>query len=147
MTGSIAYRKKVVDSAGGFDENYAYHTDRKLGLEIQTSGGKICFNPEMVVYHPQVTFTIMGFLRDAQRIKARVRLFKEFRDRKNIVWRIVSPRNLAVLLFPPLVLLSPFLHKYRKWEDFRLLPFIYVRAVYERWCLWKECIKERVFLI
>jgi glycosyltransferase involved in cell wall biosynthesis len=147
MTGNMAYSRKVVEDVGGFDEKYTYHSDRNLALKVMRAGGRICFNPNMIVYHPQVTMGIKEFVQSARRITNKVYLFKEFRDRLDIVWRIVCPRNLVAILFPPAILLSLFLHKYRKWDDFRLLPFIYVRAIYERLCLWRECIREGVFLI
>ncbi len=147
MTGNMAYRRSIVQDVGGFDEKYTFNSDRNLGLKIIRAGGRICFNPNMTVYHPQVTMSIKQFVQSGNRIKSRVYLFKEFRDRPEMIWRIVYPRNLIAILFPPAILLSFFFNTYRKWDDFKLLPFIYVRAIYERLCLWRECIRERVFLI
>jgi GT2 family glycosyltransferase len=147
MTGSMAYRRSVVRSVGGFDEKYTYHSDRFLGLKIVQAGGRIYFNQNMIVYHPKVTMGIKEFVRSAKRIKNRVYLFKEFQDRQGMIWRVVYPKNLVAIVFPPAVLLSPLFNTYRKWDDLKLLPFIYIRAVYERLCLWQECVKEGVLLI
>jgi glycosyltransferase involved in cell wall biosynthesis len=147
MTGNIAYRRDILERVGGFDEKYIYLSDRNLGLKVLRAGGRTCYNPNMIVYHPRVTMSIRQFVRSENHLKDRVHLFKEFRDRERTIWRIVYPRDLVAIVFPPAILLSPLINRYRKWEDFRLLPFIYVRAIYGRFCLWLECIRERVFLI
>lgn len=147
MTGNMAYVTTVVLDVGGLDEKYTYHSDRNLALRIMRANGRICFNPDMIVYHPQVIMGIKEFVRNANRIRNRVHLFKEFQDRPEMIWRVVAPKNLIAILFPPAILMSIFFNRYRKWDDFKLLPFIYVRAVYERFCLWRECVRARVFLI
>jgi glycosyltransferase involved in cell wall biosynthesis len=144
---SVAYRRSVVQSVGGFDEKYTYFNDRNLGLKVLRSGGKISFNERMVAYHPPLRPSIKEFVQTANRVTNKVCLFKDFGDRRNMVWRIVYPKNLIAILFPPAVLLVVFLHKFRKWDDFKLIPFIYPKLVYERFCLWRQCIRERVFLV
>jgi glycosyltransferase involved in cell wall biosynthesis len=147
ITANMAYRKDIIRLVGGFDEKYTYNSDRNLGLKVLRTGALICYEANMVVYHPRVIMGVKEFVRNANRVKNKVYLFKQFQDRQGISWRIVYPRNLIVILFPPAIVLSLFINRYRKWDDFRLLPFIYVRAIYERFSLWRECIRERVFLI
>lgn len=144
---NVAYRRSVVQSVGGFDEKYTYFNDRSLGLKVLRSGGKIGFNERMMAFHPPLRPSIKEFVKTANRVADKVGLFKEFRDRRDVLWRIVYPKNLIAVLFPPCVLLIVFLRKFRKWDDFKLIPFIYPRLVYERFCLWRQCIRERVFLI
>jgi glycosyltransferase involved in cell wall biosynthesis len=144
---SVAYRRSIVQSVGGFDERYTYMHDRNLALKVLRSGGKMGFNERMIAYHPPLRPSIKEFVQTANRVTNKLYLFKEFRDRRNMVWRIVYPKNMFAILFPPAVLLIVFLHKFRKWDDFKLIPFIYPRIVYERFCLWRQCIRERVFLV
>jgi len=145
-TGNAAYKSTVIQSVGGFDEKYDYHEDRDLALRI-LKHGKICFNPNMIVYVQQQTLTPKDLIRSAGYIKNRVYLFKKFRERKKMLWRIVNPFNLAKTLFPPLILVSLFFKTFKTSDDFKLLPFMYVYAILERLQLWKTCARERVFLI
>lgn len=146
MTGSVAYRKDVVMTVGGFDERLDYLADRDIALRILRYG-KIRFNPKMIVYHPRVVMTPTRLIRSAADTKNRVILFKRFGERKFMFWRIVEPFNLAKTVFPPLILASLFFNRYRTREDFRLLPYTYVYAILERLQIWKTCATERVFLI
>jgi len=154
MTGNIAYKKKIIESVGGFDENYSYHEDRDLALRIQKHG-KICFNPNMIVTVQQEIFTPKTFIETASHIKNMALLFKNHGDKKYRLWRIVHPWNLAIILFPLLTFFIIFFNRFRahaRWkrlksDDFKLFPFLYLYALYERIQLWKHSIKERVFLI
>jgi glycosyltransferase involved in cell wall biosynthesis len=146
MTGNVAYKKSVVKGVGGFDERISYLADRDFALRIMKQG-KICFNKDMVVYHPRVTLTPERLIKSAAIIGNRVYLFKRFGEKKQISWRVVNPFNLAKILFPPLILMSLLFSKFETKDDFKLLPYSYVYAVLERLHLWKTCAKERVFLI
>jgi len=148
MTGNVAYKKSVIERVGGFDEGYSYYEDRDLALRVARYG-KIRFNPNMVAYVQQQTRSPKELIKSATHIINRIFLFKKFRERKIMFWRIVYPLNLAIAFFPPLVILFLFFSKrqFRKSEDFRLLPYYYVFAVCERLQLWKKCAKEKVFLI
>lgn len=147
MTGNMAYKKRIIESIGGFDERLTYLEDRDIALRIMKHG-KICFNPKMIVYHPKVTLTPKEYIKTAARIKNRVRIFKKFGDQRDfLLWRIFFPINLVKIFFPPLVFSSLFFEKFRTSSDFKLLPFMYVYAICQRLQLWKECARERVFLI
>ena len=146
MTASAAYRKDVVMNVGGFDERLDYLDDREIALRIMRHG-KICFNPNMIAYHPRVIMTPAKFIKSAAQTKNRVILFKRFGERKFMLWRIVEPLNLAKAVFPPLILTSLFFNRYKTREDFRLLPYTYVYVILERLHLWKTSAMERVFLI
>jgi len=149
MTGNMAYKKNFIESVGGFDEKYSYHEDRDLALRI-LKRGKICFNQNMIVYVQQQTLTPKELIQSASRVRNWVHIFKRFGDiphSARAVWRIVDPWSLAKILFPPVVFVNLFFYGFRTLDDFRLLPFHYVLAIYERLNLWNECAKERVFLI
>jgi len=152
MTGNIAYKKTVVEKVGGFDEKMTYLGDRDIAFRIMKYG-KICFDPEMIVYHPQVVMTPKKLIKSAERIKNRVHLYKRNR-RDCMLWRIVFPLNVAKILFPPLVFVSLISSRLKTSargvqtsDDFRLLPFFYIFLIVQRLHLWKECAKERVWLI
>ena len=146
MTGNMAYEKKIIKTVGGFDERLTYLEDRDIALRI-LKHGKICFNPEMIVRHPQVILTPKRFVESAASIRNRVLLFKKFEERDLLLWRIIFPLNLVKILFPPLIFSSLFFKRFKSSDDFKLLPFSYIHAICERLQLWKECAKERVFLI
>lgn len=146
MTGNMAYKRSIVESVGGFDEKYDYHEDRDLALRI-LKHGKICFNPNMIVYVQQQTFTPKDIIRSAGQIKNRVYLYKRFGERKIMMWRIVDPFNLAKTIFPPLIWVRLSFKTFKTSDDFKLLPFTYVYAILERLQLWNLCARERVFLI
>lgn len=146
MTGNIAYKRSIVESAGGFDESYTYFEDRDLALRI-LKHGEITFNPNMIVYGQQQTLTPKDLIRGATHIKNRVYLFKRFGERNQMFGRIVDPWNLAKALFPPLIFGSLFFNKFKTRDDIKLLPYTYVSAILERLDLWKTCARERVFVI
>ena len=146
MTCNMAYKKRLLESVGGFDERFDYHEDRDLGLRASRLG-RIYFNPKMVVCHRKKTLNPVQFVRTGERIKNRVLLYKRFKERSLFVGRIAYPLDLMAMIFPPLILGSFFRNGYRTREDINLFPFIYIKLVYERFNLWKMCAKERVFLL
>ena len=146
MTCNIAYKKSVLEKIGGFDERFVYFDDRDLAMRAQKLG-RICFNPEMIVYHQKITLKPAQFVQHCKRIRDQVLLYKKFGDKSLFIWRIFCPSNLLAILFPPIIFGSLFHSRYRKKEDFALLPFIYVRFICERLNFWDMCIRERVFLI
>jgi glycosyltransferase involved in cell wall biosynthesis len=152
MTGNMAYKKSVIESIGGFDERYTYFEDRDLGLRAKKVG-KICFNPNMIVYHQKHTMTLKYFLKRAERMKNIPLLFKKFRDKESSgripsrMWRIINPFDLLIILYPPLVISSLAIHRFKSKEDWTLFPFIWPKKICERLNLWYMCAKEKVFLI
>jgi glycosyltransferase involved in cell wall biosynthesis len=150
MTCNVAYTKSSMESIGGFDERYNYLGDRDFGLRA-VKFGRIHFNPEMIVTHQKIKFKPKEFIRDSRKIRARVLLYKRFAERGGgevkFLWRIVNPRGLLVLLFPPAILLDLLYGRFESRDDFALFPFTYVKLIYERLNIWHTCAKERVFLI
>jgi glycosyltransferase involved in cell wall biosynthesis len=146
MTGSIAYRKDAIINVRGFDEKLTYFEDRDIALRIMKQG-RICFNPNMIAYHPQVVRTPKQLIASAALTRNRVLIFKKFGEEARILSHTLLLFNLATILFPPLILANLIYFKFTKPEDFRLLPFAYIYAILERLQLWKECARERVFLI
>jgi glycosyltransferase involved in cell wall biosynthesis len=146
MTCNIAYKKTVLESIGGFDERFTFHEDRDLALRALRQG-KIRFNPQMIVYHQKKTLKPKQFVQKGKILRNRVLLYKKLGDKLNFIWRIVNPKDLMAIIFPPLIFTSLFQNVYKTKEDFALFSFIYVKLVYERLTLWDMCARERVFLI
>lgn len=146
-TNNIGYKKEILEKVGGFDEkfNLAFE-DQDLGCRIKKFGD-IAFSADMIVVHQQKRCSVKKLFRDAQRAKNAVHFIKKYRDYHNIDiiwWRVIYPKKLLILLFPFLLILY---HSFRSWGDVKLIPFIYLNAVYIRFIIWKEAMKERVFLI
>ncbi len=146
MTNNMAYRKSVVERVGGFDERYSFHEDRDLALRIQKFG-KIKFNPNMNVFVQQETLTPKGLIKRSDALRNKVFLFKRFRERDFMMWRIAEPLSLLKILFPPLIFSSLIFKKFKNSNDFKLIPFVYIYVICQRLRLWKECARERVFMI
>ena len=146
MTANVAYRKEVLTAVGGLNEKIKYRTDRDLGFRI-AEHGKVCFNKNMIAVHPQVIVTPKMLIGMATAIEDRAYLFRRFGDKTLIFWRVMNPFNLAKIFAPELILMSLFFRRFKRKEDFKLLPYTYVYAVLERIHFWKACAKERVLLI
>jgi glycosyltransferase involved in cell wall biosynthesis len=146
MTNNIAYKRSIVKRVGGFDERYTYLEDRDLGLRVLRFG-KIKFNPNMKVFVQKHTMTPKALIRRSEALRNTVFLFKRFGERQFMAWRIVDPRSLAKILFPPIIFTSLISKKFKHSSDFKLFPFVYVSILCQRLHLWKECAKERVFMI
>jgi glycosyltransferase involved in cell wall biosynthesis len=146
MTANVAYRSDILATVGGLNEKIEYRTDRDLGFRV-SEHGKVCFNKNMIAVHPQVTLTPKKLISIAKAIEDRAYLFRRFGDKEVISGRIMNPFNLAKIFAPELILASFVFKRFRKKEDYELLPYAYVYAVLERIHFWKACAKERVFLI
>jgi glycosyltransferase involved in cell wall biosynthesis len=146
MTGNMAYKKDALKKVGGFDERLTYLEDRDIAFRIMKHG-KICFNPEMIVYHPRIITTPRKLIESATCVENRVLLYKKSRIKDFMLWRILYPLHLVKILFPPLIFTSLLSKRFKSSDDFRLLPFMYVYLVLQRFQLWKACAKERVFLV
>lgn len=146
MTGNIAYRRKAIENVGSFDERYNYFEDRDLALRILRHA-KIEFNPNMIVYIQKEIETPKSIIKHSPIIKNRIYLFKRFHDKELISWRIIDLMAFEKVICPPMVIATLFLNKFSTSDDYKLVPFRYVKAIQERIELWKECARERVFLI
>ncbi len=146
MTGSMAYRKVIIEKVGGFDEKLNYLEDRDIALRVMKHG-KIIFNPSMMVYHPRVVMTPKRYLKIAARARNRVYLFKKNGERKYLLGRILFPIDFLKILFPPLIFSSLFVKRFKTSDDYKLVPYNYLYAILERLNIWEECAKSKIFLI
>ena len=147
MTGNIAYKKEILVKIGGFDPKLKRMEDRDLGLMILRKGN-IIFNPKMIVFHQKFPLKFKKKINLFGEVaKAKVHLFKKYNDTSEIFFRVYRPLNLISLFFPPAILGALLTHKYQSLSDFKTLLYIYPAIFYERLSLWKEDLKEGVFLI
>ena len=146
MTGSMAYRKIIIEKVGGFDEKLNYLEDRDIALRVMKHG-KIIFNPNMVVYHPRVVMTPKRYMQIATRARNRVYLFKKNGERKYLLGRILFPIDFLKILIPPLIFSSLFVKRFKTIDDYKLVPYNYLYAILERLNIWEECAKSKIFLI
>jgi glycosyltransferase involved in cell wall biosynthesis len=147
MSGNIAYLKEELCKIGGFNNNLKRMEDRELALKI-LKDGRIIFSPKMLVIHQKFKLKFNKKINSIlEGTKARVYLFKNFKDKPQIFFRIYNPINLFYLIFPLMILGVLFKYKYRSLEDVKTLFWIYPAMFIERITLWKTAIKEKVFLI
>lgn len=99
---NFAFRRKVFDELGGFDERFAYGSDIDFSWRLVEAGYQIRGAPDAIIWHDWG-----GSKRQRRRSfqygKARVRLYRKHRDRLKNVWR-TDP---VVVVYPLLVLGLP----------------------------------------
>lgn len=146
MTCNIAYLKEVFDKYGYFDERYHYHDDREFALRV-LKHGKINFCKTMKVIHQKKLWNFKSMIKTAERAEDRVLLFKDYGE-TGVIWcRILFPRSILKIIFPPVLIYTFFHNRIVTWNDFKVFLSIYPAVVYERIIIWKKAIKEKVFLI
>jgi GT2 family glycosyltransferase len=114
---NLAFRRKVFDAAGGFDESFAYGSDVDFTWRVNDMGYRIRCVPDAIIQHDYGTSE-----RQRRRSyvygQARARLYRKHRARRKHVLRddpiaVVYPLFLVglplTLIFPlyPLLLLVP----------------------------------------
>jgi len=145
MTANMVYTKSILNEHM-FNTNYYVNSDRELALKI-LKGGNILFCKSMIIIHQKDVWTIKEFFNSAKRIRSRILLFKNFGERNLIFWRIVKPENLIAIIFPPLIFISLIKNRYRSWNDIKLFLILYPWLIYERFIIWNNALKEKIFLI
>lgn len=144
MTANMGFTKKILQEVP-VNKEYARLGDRELALKILKKS-KIPFINDCIVYHVKKRRTIKGYLKEAERIEKRVMLVRDQDDKAN-KFRIIMPFMLLIALFPPAILIKIFQGQIRSLDDLTLLPFVWVKAVYMRYIIWKTAIKNRIFVI
>lgn len=147
MTASMAYTKEVLDKVGQSDEKFMRMHDREFAFKAMKYG-RIIFCPKMSVIHQHFLWTFKKLI-DNMRDDAhdRVILLKRFGDKDQTFLRIYRPINLLGVLIPPFIMGLIFIKRFRKLRDFKILLWTYPAIFVERISLWKNAIKEKVFLI
>lgn len=147
MTASNAYLKSVVIKVGKFDPALMRMQDRDIAFKIMRLG-KIVFCQGMTVTHQRFLWTFKK-LRDNLRDDAhdKIVLFKRFNDKSQLLFRIYRPLNLLGTIFPPAIFGILFLKRYKTFKDFKTILWVYPSIFLERVSLWKNSLKEGVFIV
>jgi GT2 family glycosyltransferase len=102
QTCNITYPREVLESVGGFDEEFteAYGEDADLGWRAAATGARMTYEPEAIVLHAIEDLGPLGFLQQARRGKSAALVFRrhpELRRRATFA-RIFWTRTHAVLV-------------------------------------------------
>jgi len=114
---NFAFRRKVFDAAGGYDERFAYGSDVDFAWRVNDLGYRIRYVPDAVIEHDYGTSRRQRH-RSYVYGKARARLYRKHRARRRHIMRddpiaVIYPLFLLglplTLVFPPypLLLLIP----------------------------------------
>jgi glycosyltransferase involved in cell wall biosynthesis len=150
MTANMAFHSKIFET-DNFNPDYPREEDREFALRIMRFT-KIPFIRNCVVYHQKIERDIKSFIREVRiiDIKEKIRLVRLYNDENEFRhprFHIYNPLFLLIIFFPPIILAEFFIGKVRSWSDFKLLPFLWVKAIYMRYLIWKTAIKERYFVL
>jgi GT2 family glycosyltransferase len=114
---NFAFRRKIFDELGGFDEGFAYGSDVDFSWRLVNAGHQIRAVPEAIIWHDWG-----GSKRQRRRSyqygKARVRLYRKHRDRLKNIWR-TEP---VTVVYPLLVLGLPLTVVFPLYPALLLIP-------------------------
>lgn len=142
---NMAYETGIIRKYG-LRTNFDGMEDRDLALRVRKEH-EIPWVPDMLVYHQQKLWTVRSYLADVHRHIPRVRLYKAYGDKEDLLWRVAQPGLLALIFLPVLLILPILQGRVRTWSDLGLLPVAYVKAFYLRAIIWRTSIQEGVFII
>lgn len=147
MTANMAYKKDVLLKTGLFDKRFERNQDRDLALKLKKIG-KIIFNKKMIVTHAISLWNPLKYFTSANWVYYRVvLLYKIHQEKYNTQLRMYEPKKLIAIFFPFVLLIQLFIERYKSKNDYILFFLCYPRIIYERFLLWKYCLKEKVFII
>lgn len=148
-TANIGYDTNTLRNMGGFDINFKnVGSDRDIALRVQKNG-KLYFNKKMIVYHAVKKWNPKKLIEHYKEAAASaVYLTKKHKDTTNRIYRIVFPRALFAIFFPPALLIEKASkYKIQDFYDIKILFAIYLGILQARYHIWKTATKERIFLI
>jgi GT2 family glycosyltransferase len=153
---NMAYRKEVLQKVGGFDDLFRIgNEDYELALRVIEAGYKYTRTPDAIVYHQAIDWSVRSLLRAARRpavwavIKKRYpKIYLHFYY--PIKWgHVISPEEYLYLLFSPIII-PILLFRYLKHGKRDLKIFFAKWPIYlilKRYYIYREAIKQRVFMI
>lgn len=143
--GNFAIRKSVFEALGGFDTQVFSRgrEDTDLGFRA-CKMGRIKYEPRMKVLHNEEFWTIKSLLKNAYRYDADVLFLKHHKTFFFLKGRILHPRFLLMLFFPPLILFS---FRFKSFRELIFLPAFYLYLMWLRLRIWKTSIEESFYLI
>jgi GT2 family glycosyltransferase len=143
--GNFAVRRDAFLAVGGFNaDRYPFgREDTDLGLRLRRSG-EIAYNSEMKVTHKEEHWTFRDLMRNARRYAADVRIFKDHGDFPFRRGRVLHPRFLLELCFPPVIF---FRYPMRTMGDLLFAPAFYAYLIALRVVIWKAALRERILVV
>lgn len=146
ITANMAYERTALLRAGMFDVRLRNYEDRDLALRVEAHG-PIVPAPPMVAYHAHTKWAPKSFVSSGSAAKSAALIYKKHRRGANIRYRLYAPERLVTMFFPPLIFSRLLMDRFATARDYALFLLVYPRIVYERFVLWKECLREKVFLV
>jgi GT2 family glycosyltransferase len=143
---NMGFKKEVFDIAGLYSTKFGYHEDRDFALRV-LKNGKIIKNNDMITTHQQKLWTIKSYLNSSRRAAERILLFKYYDDISLIKFRILFPKNLLKIFFPPLILITLLKQKNKTVLDYKIILVSYWYYIRQRYYIWRTAWKEGVFLL
>jgi glycosyltransferase involved in cell wall biosynthesis len=143
---NMAFTREIMIKLDGYDQKYYYHDDREFAIRVLKLG-RIIKNNDMIIIHQKKIWTVKSLIASGKRASDRVLLFKYHNDASFIWFRILYPKNLLKILFPPALIITLLKHKNKTWLDYKLVLASYVFFIYQRYNIWKTAIKERIFVL
>lgn len=157
QTHNCAYKIEVFQQIGGFDEeNFNYSNedvDFFYRAKKEFPGKKFLVCPNMKVVHQVSYWNITKFFKDTYKAKYIIRFIKKHGrldfGSGMLGSFILSPNNLILGLFPPLIFIY-ILKKHIKISNLYDLLFILlyiIKAYHYRFMVWYYALKEKIFVI
>jgi len=154
---NVAYRKKVFDQIGYFDNSFFKYTNEDSEMAIRTIVNGFSFNRSLgaIVYHQPMDWTVKSLLKSARNASVWPLLKKKYPDyylmfkppiKYGIFVNIQDYLYILTLpIFIPLLLIRYILHrKYNLKLFFTKWPiYLFLRRYY----IYKEAIKNKVLMI
>jgi len=144
-TGNVAYRTDAVRRLNGFNENRYQNgrEDSDLGWRIRSLGAT-AYNDKMIVTHHAQLWDWASLAENARRYAKDVYFYKDHQSFFYQLGPILHPKYLAMLIFPPLLLLNT---RLTRPADFLFLPQFYGYLLKLRLEIWKAALSERILAL
>ena len=144
QTCNIAYKRSTLMEVGMFNENYRIaYEDIDLALRVKKKY-TIKFNPEMLVFHQLVRWSIKALISNAFRGKDKVMLVKDHNYQKILNFRILEINSLIIIFFPFILL---FYYRIKSLRDLIIIPIFFLRAIIHRIVIWKAAFKNKILIL
>ncbi|PIR75829.1 MAG: hypothetical protein COU34_00715 [Candidatus Magasanikbacteria bacterium CG10_big_fil_rev_8_21_14_0_10_43_9] len=153
---NIAYRKKVFEACGGFDDFYFQYNneDSEMAIRVVRNNFSYTRTPDAIVYHQAMDWTPASLLRSARNASVWPMLKKKYPKHylffgppvtytlivhiKDYVYLLLAP------IFIPLLLIRYIMHGKRNLKIFFIKWPIYL--LLRRYYIYKEAIKHKVLM-
>lgn len=155
--GNIAYRKKVFEKCGGFDDYFfAYNNeDSEMAIRAVSAGFGFARNPKAIVNHQAANWTVKSLLRSAKNASVWPILKKRYPSHYAVFGspvfggRVVNKEDYLYLAFLPIFIIVLFvryvMHGKRDIKIFVVKWPLYLFL--RRYYIYKEAWKNRIFMI